>query len=167
MSIFYKFGVEAGDACNVECPGALDMSLADLKLAIVQQRNINNVTDYDLQIENSQSGKPYSVEEELIPRGTTVLVRRHILSLTPPTSQVTLTYLQVRRVPMPRGEKKTWQAEPKMERTRSKGGGEVSSLVVTSTSEEGRLDQVQQLVKVFDRGICEGARGKWCRVRQG
>ena len=53
------------------------------KLAIVQQRNINNVTDYDLQIENSQSGKPYSVEEELIPRGTTVLVRRHILSLTP------------------------------------------------------------------------------------
>ena len=56
MSIFYKFGVEAGDACNVECPGALDMSLADLKLAIVQQRNINNVTDYDLQIENSQSG---------------------------------------------------------------------------------------------------------------
>ena len=48
MSIFYKFGVEAGDACNVECPGALDMSLADLKLAIVQQRNINNVTDYDL-----------------------------------------------------------------------------------------------------------------------
>lgn len=50
---------------------------------------------------------------------------------------------------MPRGEKKTWQAEPKMERTRSKGGGEVSSLVVTSTSEEGRLDQVQQLAKVF------------------
>ena len=52
---------------------------------------------------------------------------------------------------MPRGEKKTWQAEPKMERTRSKGGGEVSSLVVTSTSEEGRLDQVQQLVKVLPK----------------
>ena len=74
MSIFYKFGVEAGDASNVECPGAMDMSLADLKLAIVQQRNIKNVTDYDLQIENAQSGKPYTVEEELIPRGTTVMV---------------------------------------------------------------------------------------------
>ena len=74
MSIFYKFGVEAGDASNVECPGAMDMSLADLKLAIVQQRNIKNVTDYDLQIENGQSGKPYTVEEELIPRGTTVMV---------------------------------------------------------------------------------------------
>ena len=44
---------------------------------------------------------------------------------------------------MPRGEKKTWQVEPKMERTKTRGGGgEVSSLVVTSTSEEGRLDQV-------------------------
>ena len=74
MSIFYKFGVEAGDACNVECPGAMDMSLADLKLAIVQQRNIKNVTDYDLQIENGQSGKQYIVDEELIPRGTTVMV---------------------------------------------------------------------------------------------
>ena len=73
MSIFYKFGIVAG---NVECPpGAMDMSLADLKLAIVQQRNIKNVTDYDLQIENGQSGKPYTVEEELIPRGTTVMVR--------------------------------------------------------------------------------------------
>ena len=76
MSIFYKFGVEAGDASNVECPGAMDMSLADLKLAIVQQRNIKNVTDYDLQIEKWEAGrgKPYT-EEELIPWGTTVMVR--------------------------------------------------------------------------------------------
>ena len=45
---------------------------------------------------------------------------------------------------MPRGEKKTWQVESQMERTKTRGGGEVSSLVVTSTSEteEGRLDQV-------------------------
>ena len=43
---------------------------------------------------------------------------------------------------MPRGEKKTWQSEPKMEKAKTRGGGEVSSLVVTSTSEEGRLDQV-------------------------
>ena len=82
MSIFYKFGVEAGDASNVECPGAMDMSLADLKLAIVQQRNIKNVTDYDLQIENGQSGKPYTVEEELIPRGTTVMVKTLLRDLS-------------------------------------------------------------------------------------
>ena len=64
----------------------------------------------------------YTDEAELIPRGTTVLVRR---------------------MPMPGGEKKTWRAE----KTSGPGGlslqgGELSSLVVTSTSEEGRMDQV-------------------------
>jgi len=140
MSIFYKFGVEAGDASNVEC-GAMEMSLAELKIKIVQQRNIKNLTDFDLQIENGQSGKIYTVEEELIPRGTTVMVRR---------------------VPMPRGEKKTWQVEPKVERTKTRGGGgEVSSLVVTSTSEEGRLDQV------LEASGAEYGKDNWERVWRG
>ena len=68
MSIFYRFGVEAGDPCNVQMDGAMDMSLGDLKLAIVTQRNINNVTDYDLRVENNQTGKVYLEEDELIPR---------------------------------------------------------------------------------------------------
>ena len=50
---------------------------------------------------------------------------------------------------MPRGEKKTWQVESQMERTKTRGGGEVSSLVVTSTSEEGRLDQVYTYLLAF------------------
>ena len=62
---------------------------------------------------------------------------------------------------MPRGEKKTWQVEPKVERTKTRGGGgEVSSLVVTSTSEEGRLDQVSichllwmPAISIFDIGV--------------
>ena len=87
MSIFYKFGCEAGDAHNVTCDG-MDMSLSDLKLAVVDQRRMNNVTEFDLQVENGQTGKVYTVEEELIPRGTTV---------------------QIRRIPLPRGEKKTWR----------------------------------------------------------
>ena len=121
MSIFYKFGVEAGDAQNVTCDG-MDMSLGDLKLAVVDQRRIKNVTDYDLQVENGQTGNVYTVEAELIPRGTTVLIRR---------------------VPCNRGEKKTWRPEyVRAEGRGSRGGGELSSLVVTSTSEEGRLDQV-------------------------
>ena len=52
----------------MQMDGAMDMSLVDLKLAIVTQRNINNVTDYDLRVENSQTGKVYLEEEELIPR---------------------------------------------------------------------------------------------------
>ena len=98
MSIFYKFGIVAG---NVECPGAMDMSVADLKLAIVQQRKIKNVTDYDLQIENSQGGKPYIVEEELIPRGTTVTVR----NFSSINYDVLCNLVKVRRVPMPKIKK--------------------------------------------------------------
>ena len=67
---------------------------------------------------------------------------------------------------MPRGEKKTWQVESQMERTKTRGGGEVSSLVVTSTSEsmseEGRLDQVYicQLLCMLEY-VLLGARSKW------
>ena len=87
MSIFYKFGCEAGDASNVPCNG-INMSLSDLKRAVVDQRRMNNVTEFDLQVENGQTGKVYTIEEEIIPRGTTV---------------------QIRRVPLPRGEKKIWR----------------------------------------------------------
>lgn len=112
MSIFFKFGVESGDPQNVTCDG-LDMSLSDLKLAIKDQKKIKNVTDFDLQVsltscrlqhvtnvatfhfdnpqvENGQTKLIYTDDSQLIPRGTTVLVKR---------------------VPLPRGEKKTWRVE--------------------------------------------------------
>jgi len=122
MSIFFKFVVESGEPQNVKCDG-MDMSLADLKLAITDQRKFKNVTDFDLQVENAQTKSVYSDDAELIPRGTTVLVKR---------------------MPMPRGEKKTWRAEKS---SGSHGHGLsgadlLSSQVVTSTSEEGRMEQV-------------------------
>ena len=49
MSIFFKFVVESGEPQNVKCDG-MDMSLADLKLAITDQRKFKNVTDFDLQV---------------------------------------------------------------------------------------------------------------------
>ena len=58
----------------------------------------------------------YSDDTQLIPRGTTV---------------------QVKRVPLPRGEKKTWRVERE-----SRDKRELSNVEVTSTSEEGRMDQV-------------------------
>ena len=78
---------------------------------------------------------------------------------------------------MPRGEKKTWQVEPKMERTKTRGGGEVSSLVVTSTSEEGRLDQVflsasfygcnHVYLQVLEASGAEYGKDNWERVWRG
>ena len=49
MSIFFKFGVESGDPMKVNCDG-MDMSLAELKLAIKDLKGIKNVTDFDLQV---------------------------------------------------------------------------------------------------------------------
>lgn len=124
MSIFFKFVVESGEPQSVKC-GGMDMSLADLKLAIKDQRRFKNVTDFDLQVENGQTKYVYSDETELIPKNTTVLVKR---------------------MPMPRGEKKTWRAEkPASGGHHGPGlsGGELlSSQVVTSTSEEGRMEAV-------------------------
>ena len=55
MSIFYKFGSEKGDPHSVVCD-SMDISLADLKLAIVDQRKIKNETDYDFVVTNAQVG---------------------------------------------------------------------------------------------------------------
>lgn len=100
-------------------------------------------------MENGQTGKVYTTEEELIPRGTTV---------------------QIRRVPLARGEKKTWRVE-RVEGRNSRAAGEVSSLVVTSTSEEGRLDQVPPLLdylltpfQVLGASGAEYGKENWERV---
>ena len=76
MSIFFKFGVEAGDPMKVNCDG-MDMNLGDLKLAIKDIKGIKNVTDFDLQVENSQNKEIFTDEAQLIPRGTTVQVSSH------------------------------------------------------------------------------------------
>ena len=83
MSIFFKFGVEAGDPMKVNCDG-MDMNLGDLKLAIKDIKGIKNVTDFDLQVENSQNKEIFTDEAQLIPRGTTVQVSFYwsIVSLT-------------------------------------------------------------------------------------
>ena len=93
MSIFFKFGVEAGDPMKVNCDG-MDMNLGELKLAIKDIKGIKNVTDFDLQVrdlqdiwtpqhiidpqvENSQNKEIFTDEAQLIPRGTTVQVSSH------------------------------------------------------------------------------------------
>ena len=87
MSVFYKWGNEKGDPASIVCD-AMDMSLADLKLAIVDQRKIKNETDYDFKVTNSQTKEAYEDDMILLPRNTTV---------------------HVARTPLPRGEKKIWR----------------------------------------------------------
>ena len=78
---------------KVNCDG-MDMNLGELKLAIKDIKGIKNVTDFDLQVrnskgfsqqmlnfplqvENSQSKEIFTDEAQLIPRGTTVQVSSH------------------------------------------------------------------------------------------
>ena len=85
------------------------------------------------QVENSQNKEIYSDEAQLIPRGTTVQVSSHWSTVSILASDWLI--FQVKRVPLARGEKKTWRVERERKEV-------VSTGEVTSTSEEGRMDQV-------------------------
>ena len=89
MSVFYTFGVEAAGGSSVLLDG-MEISLKDLKLAIVNQKKLKNETDFDLSVTNSQTKQVYKDESEMINRGSTV---------------------SVGRIPMPRGEKKIWRQD--------------------------------------------------------
>ena len=64
MSIFFKFGVEAGDPMKVNCDG-MDMNLGELKLAIKDIKGIKNVTDFDLQVRPSDPWTSISASTNL------------------------------------------------------------------------------------------------------
>jgi hypothetical protein len=89
MSVFYTFGVEAAGGSSVLLDG-MEISLKDLKLAIVDQKKLKNETDFDLSVTNSQTKQVYKDESEMINCGSTV---------------------SVGRIPMPRGEKKIWRQD--------------------------------------------------------
>ena len=91
--------------------------------------------DLCLQVENGQSKFVYSDDGELISRGTTVLVKR---------------------VPLPHGVKKTWRQE----RAEVQNRAELSNLEVTSTSEEGRMEEVLAV-----SGL-EYGKDQWERIRR-
>ncbi|CAM9682164.1 unnamed protein product, partial [Phaeothamnion confervicola] len=48
----------------------------DLKVAIVEQRNMHKGLDFDLEIKNSTSSEVYGSDMAMIPKNATVVVRR-------------------------------------------------------------------------------------------
>jgi hypothetical protein len=88
MSVRFKFKNDL-DYQAVPCDG-FNISVRDLKRNIIRQKRLGRVTDFDLLVTNSQSGKIYKDETELIPKNTT---------------------LTVQRAPLPEGKKKTWEDE--------------------------------------------------------
>ncbi|GFQ67038.1 e3 ubiquitin-protein ligase RBBP6 [Trichonephila clavata] len=74
MSVHYKFKSNL-DHDTVTFDG-LNISVADLKKSIMQQKKIGKSSDFDLQITNAQTKEVYDNDEMLVPKNTSVIVAR-------------------------------------------------------------------------------------------
>ena len=74
MSVRFKFKNDL-DYQPIPCDG-FHISVRDLKRSIIRLKKFGKITDFDLVVTNSQSGIVYKVEEELIPKNTTLTVQR-------------------------------------------------------------------------------------------
>ncbi|XP_055932173.1 E3 ubiquitin-protein ligase RBBP6-like isoform X2 [Argiope bruennichi] len=74
MSVHYKFKSNL-DHDTVTFDG-LNISVADLKKSIMQQKKIGKSSDFDLQITNAQTKEVYDNDDMLVPKNTSVIVAR-------------------------------------------------------------------------------------------
>ncbi|KAL9653097.1 hypothetical protein ABK040_006315 [Willaertia magna] len=74
MSVFYKFK-SAKDYDTISFEGS-HISLGRLKQSIVAQKKLPKSQDYDLLLENAQNGEVYKYDSDLVPKNTSVLVKR-------------------------------------------------------------------------------------------
>ena len=74
MSVHYKFKSAIGfDRLPVE---GVNISLVDLKEAIIQQKRLGRGLPFDLQITNAETNEVYSDENTLIPKNSSLVVAR-------------------------------------------------------------------------------------------
>ncbi|XP_059616019.1 E3 ubiquitin-protein ligase RBBP6 isoform X2 [Phlebotomus argentipes] len=81
MSVHYKFK-SALDFDTITFDG-LHISVADLKKAIIQQKRIGKIADFDLQITNAQTKEEYTDDATLIPKNTSLTIARIPLAVQP------------------------------------------------------------------------------------
>ncbi|XP_077233023.1 E3 ubiquitin ligase PQT3-like isoform X2 [Tasmannia lanceolata] len=74
MAVYYKFK-SAKDYDSVPIDGHF-ISVANLKEKIFESKHLGSGTDFDLMVSNAQTNEEYSDEATLIPKNTSVLVRR-------------------------------------------------------------------------------------------
>ena len=88
MSVRYKFKNDL-QFNTLPCDG-FDVSLRDLKKAVVRAKKFGRLTDFDLIVTNEQTSQVYNNDEDLIPKNSTLIIARH---------------------PLPSGQKKVWEEE--------------------------------------------------------
>eukprot|EP00268_Persea_americana_P014715 TRINITY_DN165_c0_g2_i1.p1 TRINITY_DN165_c0_g2~~TRINITY_DN165_c0_g2_i1.p1 ORF type:complete len:823 (-),score=189.05 TRINITY_DN165_c0_g2_i1:283-2751(-) len=74
MAVYYKFK-SAKDYDSVPIDGHF-ISVANLKEKIFESKHLGRGTDFDLMVSNAQTNEEYADEAMLIPKNTSVLVRR-------------------------------------------------------------------------------------------
>ena len=74
MSVFYKFK-SAKDYDTIAFEGT-SISLGRLKQSIATQKKLPKTMDYDLVLENAQTGEVYKYEQDMVPKNTSILVKR-------------------------------------------------------------------------------------------
>ncbi|XP_037956931.1 E3 ubiquitin-protein ligase RBBP6 isoform X2 [Teleopsis dalmanni] len=74
MSVHYKFK-STRDFDTITFDG-LHISVGDLKKAIIHQKRLGKVTDFDLQITNAQTKEEYADDSVLIPKNTSLVIAR-------------------------------------------------------------------------------------------
>ena len=88
MSVRYKFKNDL-EFSTLPCDG-WDVSLRDLKKAVVRAKKLGRITDFDLVVTNEQTSQVYSSDEDLIPKNSTLIVARR---------------------PLQSGQKRVWEEE--------------------------------------------------------
>lgn len=153
MSVRFKFKNDL-EFVTLPCDG-YNISVKDLKRAIIRSRHLGRVTDFDLTVSNNQTGEVYNNEEELIPKNSTLVVARH---------------------PLPSGQKKEWEEETLNQTSlagitgfsSSDAGGSVASIVATlrdssdpTISEDAKLQtMMSNSSEMYDQKNWKTYRGK-------
>ncbi|CAL9129712.1 unnamed protein product [Musa textilis] len=74
MFVYYKFK-SAKDFCSLPVDGP-SISVANLKLRIFHSQRYGKGRDFDLTVMNAQTNEEYVDDTLMIPKGTSVLIRR-------------------------------------------------------------------------------------------
>ncbi|XP_043698314.1 E3 ubiquitin ligase PARAQUAT TOLERANCE 3-like isoform X2 [Telopea speciosissima] len=74
MAVYYKFK-SAKDYDSISIDGHF-ISVANLKEKIFESKHLGRGTDFDLMVSNAQTNEEYCDEDTLIPKNTSVLIRR-------------------------------------------------------------------------------------------
>ncbi|EPY53719.1 ubiquitin-protein ligase E3 RBBP6 family protein [Schizosaccharomyces cryophilus OY26] len=145
--IYYKFKSQK-DPSRVSFDGTVGMSVFDVKREIIQQKKLGSGLDFDLLLYNANTNEEYDDDTYIIPRSTSVIVRRvpaqksgkgtaaRYVSGAPRTTGNTRPELAKKPVPM---------LQKKPQTNTATSGDPSATKLAPGTSEEAAIQQMFQV----------------------